>query len=143
MEQSYKKIDFNRKPIKTRWYLQPIIWLVVNFMLLSVQHKIIKENFKRIKGGCLIVSNHMCFTDFKLLEKFLFPRRSYYISSIDDFVYKEWIMRRLGCIPKKVHYRDMSIIRKIPQYFYNLKTIRNHKSTNILQFLSACSARLY
>ena len=113
MDKPYKKINYDKKPIKTRWYLLPLIWIIVTFMLFKVKHKIIKENFKKIKGGCLIVSNHMCFTDFKLLEKFLFPRRSYYISSIDEFVYKEWIMRRLGCIPKKVHFRDMKMIRTI------------------------------
>ena len=80
MDKPYKKINYDRKPIKTRWYLLPLIWIIVTFMLFKVKHKIIKENFKKIKGGCLIVSNHMCFTDFKLLEKFLFPRRYFQLT---------------------------------------------------------------
>lgn len=113
MNQSFKKLQLHQKPIKTRFYLLPFLWIAVEFALMGVKHKIVKENFKKIKGGCLIVSNHMSFEDVKLLEKILFPRRSYYISSIDEFVDKEWIMRRLGCIPKKVHFRDMALVRNI------------------------------
>jgi 1-acyl-sn-glycerol-3-phosphate acyltransferase len=111
MAKEFKKLDMHQPPIKTRWYILPILWFLVDCALIGVKHKIIKENFKKIKGGCLIVSNHMCFEDMKLLQKLLFPRRSFYISSIDEFVDKEWIMRRLGCLPKKVHYRDMALVR--------------------------------
>ncbi len=113
MDQSFKKIQMHQKPIKTRLYLLPFLWIAVELSLIGVKHKIIKENFKKIKGGCIIVSNHMSFEDVKLLEKILFPRRSFYISSIDEFVGKEWIMRNLGCIPKKVHFRDMALVRNM------------------------------
>ena len=113
MEKSFKKFEMHQKPIKTRFYLMPLLWLAVPISLIGTKHKIIKENFKSIKGGCIIVSNHMSFVDFKLLEKMIFPRRSYYISSIDEFIKKEWIMRHLGCIPKKVHYMDMALVRNM------------------------------
>ncbi len=113
MDQSFKKIQMHKKPIKTRIYLLPFLWLAVKLSLIGVKHKIIKENFKTIKGGCIVVSNHMSFEDVKLLEKIIFPRRSFYISSIDEFVGKEWIMRNLGCIPKKVHFRDMALVRNM------------------------------
>lgn len=113
MDNSFKKLDMHKKPIKTRPYLVPLLWIAVPFSLIGIKHKIVKTNFKTIKGGCLIISNHMCFEDFKLLQKIIAPRRSLYISSIDEFVGKEWIMRRLGCLPKKVHYRDMALTRTI------------------------------
>lgn len=113
MDNSFKKLDLHQKPIKTRFYLVPLLCMAIPFSLIGIKHKIEKVNFKKIKGGCLIISNHMCFEDFKLLQKIILPRRSFYISSIDEFVGKEWIMRRLGCLPKKVHYRDMALTRTI------------------------------
>lgn len=113
MDNSFKKIQMHDKVRKTRWYFLPILWMLVPISLIGIKNKIKKVNFKNIKGGCLIVSNHMCFDDFKLLQKIIFPRRSLYISSIDEFVGKEWLLRRLGCLPKKVHYRDMALTRNI------------------------------
>ena len=113
MDKSYKKFNLHEKPIKMRFYLLPFLWVIVWVALLSRKHKIIKENFKKIEGGCLVLSNHMSFEDMKLLIKFLCPRRSYFVASIDEFIGKEWIMRRLGCLPKKVHYTDMALVRNI------------------------------
>lgn len=113
MSKEIKRFQIHQKPIKTRFYMLPLLWIVVFFSLLFIKHKIVKENFKKIKGGCLIISNHLSFQDIKLLEKVIFPRRSFYVSSIDEFVGKEWIMRHLGCIPKKVHYQDMALVRNL------------------------------
>lgn len=119
MNDKIKKVDMHKKPIKTRWYLWPILYLLVSCSLIGCSYKIKKENFKKIKGGCLLLGTHMSFMDTKLLIKTIFPRRSYYVSSIDEFVYKEGLMRRLGCFPKKVHYTDMAITRNIVRLLKN------------------------
>lgn len=108
-----KKFDIHAKPIKMRWYLAPLLFFVVPFIMLSYKKKIEKVGFKKIKGGCLIISNHMSFEDFKFMIEIIKPRRSFFVASIDEFIGKEWIMRRLGCLPKKVHYRDMALVRNI------------------------------
>ena len=63
-----KKFDIHKKPIKMRWYLAPLLFLVTPFSMLSYKKKIEKVGFKKIKGGCLILSNHQSFEDFKFLE---------------------------------------------------------------------------
>lgn len=139
MDNSFKKFDMHEKPIKMRPYILPFLWIAVWFNLLFRKHKIVRENFKKIEGGCLVVSNHMSFEDMKLLIKFLCPRRSFFVASIDEFVGKEWIMRRLGCLPKKVHYADMALVRNIvrllkkgnivsiyPEATYSFAGVTNH-----------------
>ena len=79
----------HRKPIKMNPLLLPILWVAVWANMLGRKYKIIRENFKKLPKGCLILSNHMSFEDMKLLIKFLKPRRSYYLSSIDEFIGKE------------------------------------------------------
>ena len=106
-------IDMHQKPIKTKWYLQFLLYLAIPFTMLSYKHKIIKENFKKIKGGCLVVSNHMSFEDVKFLKRILNPRRAFFVTSVDEVVFKEKLVRNIGCIPKKVHYSDMFIVKQI------------------------------
>lgn len=113
MSKEIKKIDMHKKPMKMNPLLVPIVWIAVHVHMLTRKHKIVKENFKKLPKGCLILSNHMSFEDMKLLMKFILPRRSYFLSSIDEFIGKEWIMRQLGCIPKKVHYSDIAIVKTI------------------------------
>ena len=113
MDSKSKAIDMHKKPIKTRFYLHPLIRIAAYFSLKHSKNTIIKENFTKIKGGCLVLSNHMSFEDVKMLQKVIFPRRSYYLASIDEFIGKEWLMRHVGCIPKKVHYTDMQTIRTV------------------------------
>lgn len=113
MSKEIKNIDMHKKPIKMNPLLLPILWVAVWANMLGRKYKIERENFKKLPKGCLILSNHMSFEDMKLLIKFLKPRRSYYVASIDEFIGKEWIMRQLGCIPKKVHYSDIAIVKTI------------------------------
>lgn len=112
-KQIEKPFDFHKKPIKAPFYIFVLLKIIAFFALLRTKYKIKKENFKKIKGGCLIIANHLSFSDFKLLIKFLGPRHSYFISSIDEFIGKEWIMRHMGCLPKKVHFQDMTLVRTI------------------------------
>lgn len=111
MKKEIKKFEMHKKPIKTNPFFQLVIWIGSKIMLSTHKYKIVKENFKKIEGGCIVVSNHMSFTDFFFLETILCPRRSFYIVSIDEFIGKEWLMRHIGCIPKKVHYMDMALVR--------------------------------
>lgn len=119
MSKEIKKIDMHKKPLKMNPILLPILWVAVWFNLLGRKYKIVRENFKKLPKGCLILSNHMSFEDMKLLVKFLKPRRSHFLSSIDEFIGKEWIMRQLGCIPKKVHYSDIAIVKTIVKLLKN------------------------
>ena len=113
MENNTVNINMHEKPIKTNIFLHPLIRVGATFALLHSKNKVIKENFKKIKGGCLILSNHMSFEDVKFLYKIIWPRRSYFLVSVDEFMGKEKLLRQIGCIPKKVHYTDMGIVRNV------------------------------
>lgn len=113
MKDKTKPFDYYQKPIKTNFILVFLLYIIAICSLLFTRHKIIKENFKKLKGGYLIVANHLSFSDFKLLLKFLGPRNAYFISSVDEFIGKEWIMRHIGCLPKKVHYQDLALVRNM------------------------------
>ena len=79
----------------------------------STRSKIIKHNFKNFKEPALILSNHGAFVDFANVTKAMFPHLPCYVTAIDEFVGRAWLMRQVGCFPKRKFTTDLSLIRKI------------------------------
>ena len=60
---------------------------------------------------CLVLMNHSSFLDLEIASKILFPHPYSIVCTSDGFVGKEWLMRRLGCIPTKKFVTELSLIR--------------------------------
>lgn len=67
----------------------------------------------------LILMNHSSFIDMKIASTVLYPRPFNIVCTSDGFVGKEWLMRRLGCIPTNKFVTDAQLVRDI---LYALKT---------------------
>lgn len=67
----------------------------------------------------LILMNHSSFIDLKIASTVLYPRPFNIVCTSDGFVGKEWLMRRLGCIPTNKFVTDAQLVRDI---LYALKT---------------------
>jgi len=104
---SYKEVkemdqfDMNAMPLKPKWYLQPLAWLLSIPETFSVHSKIKKINTKGLKGPIVLLCNHNSFLDFKVATRAVFPRRSNYIVAVDGFINREGIMRNVGCFMKR------------------------------------------
>ena len=62
------------------------------------------------EGPYLILMNHSSFIDLEIVSR-VFRREAYCIvCTSDGFVGKEWLMRRLGCIPTNKFVTDVSLI---------------------------------
>lgn len=71
---------------------------------------------------CLYLMNHSCFLDLKIASTILYPRPFNIVCTSDGFVGKEWLMRRLGCIPTDKFVSDLRLVRDMQ---YALKTLRS------------------
>ncbi len=61
-------------------------------------------------GPKLILMNHSSFIDLKIASKLLWPKPFCIVSTWDGMVGKEWLMRRIGCIPTQKFVTDVSLI---------------------------------
>ena len=43
----------------------------------------------------------------------MFPHLPVYVTAIDEFLGREWIMRKAGCFPKRKFTTDLSLIKKL------------------------------
>lgn len=59
---------------------------------------------------CLILMNHSSFIDLKIASKILYPRRYNIVCTSDGFIGRNWLMRRIGCIPTKKFVTEVSLI---------------------------------
>lgn len=70
---------------------------------------------------CLILMNHSSFIDLEIVNRIFYPRPYGIVCTSDGFVGKEWLMRRLGCIPTRKFVTDLSLI---PNMEYMLRELK-------------------
>ena len=70
---------------------------------------------------CLFLMNHSSFIDLEIAASVLFPRAFNIVATTDGFVGKNWLMRRIGCIPTKKFVSDLTLIKDISYAVKHLK----------------------
>ncbi len=81
-------------------------------------------------GPWLILMNHSSFIDLEIASRIMFPRPYCIVCTTDGFVGKEWLMRRLGCIPTQKFVSDLTLIR-------DMETALSEKKTSVLMYPEA------
>lgn len=117
----YTKFDMSKKPIKQRWYLKLLAWIICLPVLLSPKKKVKKVNMENVKAPYILLCNHNAFVDFKVTTKAIFPQSANYVVAIDGFIKREWLLRNVGCICKRKFTNDILLVRHI---LYTLKTLK-------------------
>ncbi len=109
-----RSFDTKRKPSKPKPYLMPIEWGGSTvFSKIAGGSKIEKVNCEGLKSPFLILCNHGSFIDFPLVVKAIFPLRTSWVISIEEFIGREWLMRGVGGIYKRKFTADMTVVRHI------------------------------
>ena len=87
-----------------------------------------KEGMEKLESGepCLILMNHSSFIDLKIASTLLYPRPFHIVCTADGFVGKEWLMRKIGCIPTFKFIPDPVLVRDM------LSTVRDLKESVLL-----------
>jgi len=107
-----RSLQTSAKPeVPARWLL-PAEWLgVAGFMCYFRGLKIIDKSETKLKASYLVLSNHSSPVDFGIAVKSLFPHRANYIVSIEEFVGREWLLRKAGGIYKRKFTSEISLVK--------------------------------
>ncbi len=119
MTDNLDRFDMARPPIRTRWYLRPLTYLLSIPDVLAHNTKIHYEGTRDLKPPFLMLSNHNAFMDFKVLTKAIYPRRANYVVAIDGFIGREWLLRNVGCICKRKFTSDVTLVRQLARVVEN------------------------
>ncbi len=127
---SYKKAIVQKRPkhkapIRPNILFRLLIRILGFFDLMRVNFKYETEGLQKIdkKQPCLILMNHSCFLDLKIVNRIFWRTRPYCIvCTSDGFVGKRLLMRLIGCIPTTKFVSDTQLIRDMQYTINELKT---------------------
>lgn len=100
-----------------------LVRLLSVFELSATKFTYTKSRMEEVKKEpCLILMNHSCMIDPKIVSKLFFPKPYYIVITMDGMIGKEWLMRRLGCIPTRKFVSDIALMRDITRALHEKKT---------------------
>lgn len=119
MKHDFPRFDMKRPPSPTKWYLQPLEWILS--MPATIRHRTVirKDRTEDLRPPYLLLCNHNAFMDFKVATRAIFPHRANYVVAIDGFIGREWLLRMIGCICKRKFTNDITLIRQLKQVIKN------------------------
>ena len=118
-------------PLKKPWrILQALLRIAAIPGLLLNKFTYKKVDMKKAgKGPYLVLMNHSSFFDLHVTFR-LMPRPFYIVSTADALIGKEWILRKVGCLPTTKFTPDISLTRNITRALHD-------KKVNVLLFPEA------
>ena len=116
--------SIHKTPVKPDPILQKLINILSKPELKKAKFRAEYVDMDRLKKKepCFILMNHSSFIDLKIASALLYPRFYQIICTIDGFIGKEILMRRIGCIPTQKFVMDVRLIKDMTYALKRLKT---------------------
>ena len=108
-----KKFDTTIKPWKIPWYVKGLEWTIMSYHKITGNVKVVKEGMEGLKPPYLLLSNHASFIDFVCQGLATFPKVPTWVSTIEEYIGKEWLFRSLGTICKRKFTSDITVVKNI------------------------------
>ena len=104
-EKKYPQIDPGA-PFHRTWLIFEIVIWIIALINKTINHaKIIKRN-QIPKPPYILISTHASMLDFYMALMFTFPHRVYWISTVEEFIPRYFIFRRIGVLAKRKFTND-------------------------------------
>ena len=104
-EKKYPQIDPNA-PFHKPWLIfYIVIWIIGLANRIINRAKIVKKN-KLPKPPYILISTHASMLDFYMVLTLTFPHMVYWISTVEEFIPRYFIFRRIGVLAKRKFTND-------------------------------------
>jgi len=119
MKKEFKRFDMKAPPVRTKWYLRPLMYLLCVPDVKMHKLRITKTRCEGLKPPYLMLCNHNAFMDFKAATVAIFPDRANYVIAIDGFIGREKLLRNVGGICKRKFTNDLVLIKQLSRVARN------------------------
>lgn len=119
MVDNFERFDMKAPPVRTKWYLRPLTYILSAPDVAKHKCKITKVNSEGLKPPFVLLCNHNAFMDFKVATKAIYPWRANYVVAIDGFIGREKLLRNVGCICKRKFTNDTTLVKQLIQTVKN------------------------
>lgn len=114
-----RKFDMMAPPIKQLIPMMIFVWPLAHLRRWAHLGKIHKVNMKGVKPPYILLCNHNAFIDFYVMLSALCPHRGCFPAAVDDFIGREFFLRRLGGMPKRKYTADINLLRQCKKVLKN------------------------
>ncbi len=83
--------------------------------------KVGMEKLKKNEAALYLV-NHSSFIDLEIVATVLYPRPFNIVTTTDGFIGKNWLMRKIGCIPTKKFVNDLALVHDMDYALHKKKS---------------------
>ena len=113
--EEYKANHKHTKPKKPSIFFRTLMRLVSMPDLIATRFKYEKIGMEKLEKGepAFYLMNHSSFIDLEIAATVLYPKPFNIVATTDAFFGKEWLMRKIGCIPTKKFSSDTTLVRDI------------------------------
>ena len=113
----------NKKPVSQGRFWRWVLKTASAPELKKVSFTCAKKGMARLGKDepALYLMNHSSFIDLKIASAIIYPRPFHIVCTLDGFVGKESLMRRIGCIPARKFMTDTTLVRDM---IYTVKNLR-------------------
>ena len=118
-DEDFIRFDMQKPPVRTKWYLRPLTYILSAPDVAKHKCKITKINTEDLKPPFVLLCNHNAFMDFKVATKAIYPWRANYVVAIDGFIGREKLLRDVGCICKRKFTNDITLVKQLSQTIKN------------------------
>ena len=103
----------HQKPIRPNMFFRTLLKLVSLPDLIATKFKCERIGMERLgkKEPAFIMMNHSSFIDLEIAASVLYPRPFNIVATTDGFIGKDWLLRKIGCIPTKKFVTDATLVR--------------------------------
>ena len=115
MEEQAAKKSHHVKPTRPSLFFRALMKLISMPDLIATRFKYEKIGMDRLgKNECAFyLMNHSSFIDLEIAATVMFPKPFNIVATTDAFFCKDWLMRKIGCIPTKKFSSDTTLVRDI------------------------------
>ncbi|MBR0373327.1 MAG: hypothetical protein IJH91_02230 [Mogibacterium sp.] len=125
MKEEFIRFDMGEPPIRTKWYLMPLIVGLSYPANILHRVKLRKYDMDGVKPPYLLLCNHNAFMDFKVATRAMFPHRANYVVAIDGFIGREQLLRNIGCLCKRKFTSNLRLVK-------HLRTVIEHGNIAVI-----------
>ena len=101
----------HRDPVRPNLFFRTLVRAAAAGDLKDAAFSFTTERMEEMgEGPYLILMNHSSFIDLEIVSRVMYPKPYCIVCTSDGFVGKEWLMRRIGCIPTNKFVTDASLI---------------------------------
>lgn len=107
-----KKFDMMKEPMKQPLHIMVFVWFFTTLRRWAHLGKVHRVRMKGVKPPYILLCNHSAFVDFYVMCSAICPHRGCYPAAVDDFIGREYFLRRIGGVPKRKYTADINLLRQ-------------------------------